>query len=334
MIYFYRLVSLLAWAIRTCSLVLLLIPVVSLIIPYVKDVDRYPSIREIRVYDQKMVKFANENVPTHIGRYDVSQLELIISFFLMIRLMSWVREQCADRTRALKARRHVHGLLTRMKKAKEAYGPKEIKELEHEFSAVKGGHRKERIKLLGDFLTLKKQLEGMERDLVFLSLDVVGSTHMKEGEGHFEITHDFLNFRSFVEEILSRYHVVKSTWTPDGLMCCFLSLPEAVKAAQECLSGLDHFNSSIKKMQKASFAIRCGIYAGRLWFDESIPLEELTDRVIDIAGHLQKNAPINTILLAESAVPKGTSFVGFVLTDIVVDKMRTLVWQKSPETSG
>jgi hypothetical protein len=42
------------------------------------------------------------------------------------------------------------------------------------------------------------------------------------------------------------------------------------------------------KLIKTDFSVRCGVNAGFVYFDETTPLE--ADRVIDVAGHMQKYA--------------------------------------------
>ena len=43
---------------------------------------------------------------------------------------------------------------------------------------------------------------------------------------------------------------------------------------------------------------RCGVNAGYVHFDEATPMEAMSDRVIDIAGHMQKYAEPNTVAVA------------------------------------
>jgi hypothetical protein len=70
---------------------------------------------------------------------------------------------------------------------------------------------------------------------------------------------------------------------------------------------------------KRDFVVRCGINAGYVYFDESIPLEEMSDRAIDIAGHMQKHAPPNSICIAKPAIEPLEDRTGFVQTTKIVD---------------
>ena len=52
---------------------------------------------------------------------------------------------------------------------------------------------------------------------------------------------------------------------------------------------------------KHDFAVRVGVNAGEVSYDETIPMEEMTDRVIDIAGHMQKHGAVDTISVTKQA---------------------------------
>ena len=60
---------------------------------------------------------------------------------------------------------------------------------------------------------------------------------------------------------------------------------------------VDEVNRTVKSMRR-DFVVRCGVNSGFVYFDESMPLEEVSDRVIDIAGHMQKHAKPNTVCVA------------------------------------
>src|SRR4030095_3512961 len=86
-------------------------------------------------------------------------------------------------------------------------------------------------------------------------------------------------------------------WTPDGVMACFAHVEDACQSGKDVIKSLKVFNSEVK-LSKADFSVRCGVNAGLVYFDDSTPLERISDRVIDVAGHMQKNAEPNTVLVA------------------------------------
>src|SRR4030042_5752242 len=105
--------------------------------------------------------------------------------------------------------------------------------------------KKDREKLLKLFAETKRKLDSMGRDLAFLSIDVVDSTGMKENEEKATIEYDFKEFKRFVDSKLTANGILKSAWTPDGVMSCFPTVDAAVKAAREVINGLEAFNKNV-----------------------------------------------------------------------------------------
>ncbi|MFT5418368.1 MAG: hypothetical protein ACI915_004719, partial [Gammaproteobacteria bacterium] len=105
-----------------------------------------------------------------------------------------------------------------------------------------------REELLELYARTKKALEAQKQLLSFLSINVVGSTRMKEHEDAAIATRDFSRYKALVEEILDRYEYLKASWTPDGVMVCFRETAQAVSAGQDVLRSLSHFNRDIKAM--------------------------------------------------------------------------------------
>jgi hypothetical protein len=115
-------------------------------------------------------------------------------------------------------------------------------------------------------------------------------------------------------------------------MICFSSVQSAVNAAQELIRGLDRFNREVKSI-KADFSVRCGINAGKVLFDQSLPMEEMTDRSIDVAGHMQKNAGANTICAGVGAVADLYTQLGFLPARRQVDGHEVYEWRAKPGTT-
>jgi hypothetical protein len=74
------------------------------------------------------------------------------------------------------------------------------------------------------------------------------------------------------------------------------------------------------------FTIRCGINAGRVFYDDSIPLEQFSDRVIDIAGHMQKYASANSIYIAKQVIESIKSPQNFKPIERIVDGLEVSEW--------
>jgi hypothetical protein len=78
---------------------------------------------------------------------------------------------------------------------------------------------------------------------------------------------------------------------------------------------------------KTPFAVRCGVNSGFVYLDDNMPLEQVSDRVIDIAGHMQKYAEPNTVAVAKSIVKPIADVAGFEPTDKVVDGHEVYSWK-------
>ncbi|MBI3553063.1 MAG: hypothetical protein HY077_11160 [Elusimicrobia bacterium] len=171
----------------------------------------------------------------------------------------------------------------------------------------------------------KKILEEQKKNLSFLAIDVVDSTSMKKGEDPAIAERDFRQYRKLVERIIEANKGLKAAWTPDGVMICFASVQNAVQAAQELIRTLDHFNREVKTL-KADFKVRCGINAGRVLFDDGVPMEQMSDRNIDIAGHMQKYAGANTIFIGAAAIEGMRAQFGFRPAKKEVDGCEVYEW--------
>lgn len=158
-----------------------------------------------------------------------------------------------------------------------------------------------RLAMLREYAEAKKFLFQEKRKLAFLSIDVVGSTKMKIGEDKLVIEHAFAEYKKFVERILKSNNIWKVAWTPDGIMCAFFTTEDAVKAAQEVLEGLAWFNDGVHQL-KMGFNVRCGINAGEVVFPEDKAMEEISDEVIDVAGHMQKYAAHGALWLSRGVM--------------------------------
>lgn len=183
---------------------------------------------------------------------------------------------------------------------------------------------KDRNELLQEFIALKSKLDAMGQHCAFLAVDVVDSTGMKSGEDKHLTIFDFDRYNQIAAACLFDNGVIKYATTPDGIMSCFRSVDNAVKAATDLLKNLEIFNLNEKQI-KRDFEVRCGINAGFVFIEE-MPMEQITDQVIDIAGHMQKYAKPSTIYLSGSAFEFLKNGKGFNETTEVIDGQRVYVW--------
>jgi class 3 adenylate cyclase len=170
--------------------------------------------------------------------------------------------------------------------------------------------------------------ESKRKRCVFLSIDVVGSTRMKESERELPVTITFQAYMKMLEEIFRRHSAWKESWTPDGVMVCFLELDAAVAAAQEVLRRLRTFNRT-ENLLRSRLSVRCGLNEGEVPIFEDSKLEKIAHRAIDISGHMQKNAKPDTLWLSAEVHKKLKKRSGFRPTGTSVDGLQAFEWSPS-----
>ncbi len=288
---------------------------------------RYPLVKSIYTARHAIMSTLGEGlkntIPTRIGGRDRTDWVLIV----LALMTSVIAGRIGDGARRKMFQRQmdvkVAGLRADMGLQE---GSALTKELEEKVRAMGSGGKTDREELLKIFAETKRKLDGMGRELAFLSIDVVGSTAMKEKEDAASAQIDFAEYRKLVENVFKANGVIKAAWTPDGVMACFSHIDTAVKAGQGVINALDHFNREVKLM-KTDFEVRCGVNSGFLYLDDNMPLEQVSDRVIDIAGHMQKYAEPNSVAVPKTAIKPLADAVGFSPTDKVVDGLEVYSWQ-------
>jgi class 3 adenylate cyclase len=188
-----------------------------------------------------------------------------------------------------------------------------------------------RTELLKRYREIENALKAAKRKrCAFLSIDVVGSTAMKVGERETDVAATFQAYAEMLKRIFDQCGAWKVAWTPDGVMVCFLQLDLAVTAGQLVLRSLKHFNETENRL-RTPFRVRCGLNTGEVPIFEDSKLESVADRVIDVAGHMQKQAPANTLWLSAEVCNLLANKSGFRATGQSVDGCE--VWGWSPEAS-
>jgi class 3 adenylate cyclase len=284
------------------------------------------SLFEARDYILKRcIPVLNHYVPTNIAGSDRSDW-ILIGLAIVITVISGSiaqRAQIAGNRRLLRK----SALAWRRKEGVKP-GSKLDAELETTLRMAEGGKSVNRQELLRVFAETKKKLDTFGREVAFLAMDVVGSVSMKAGEDPSSVQYDFEEYRKLVERIFRARGVLKTAWTPDGVMACFAHVEDACQAAKDVIKSLKPFNRDVK-ITKADFAVRCGVNAGLVYFDDSTPLETISDRVIDVAGHMQKHAEPNTVLVARKIIEPLRQLEEFTHTTQVVDGYEASIWRNA-----
>jgi class 3 adenylate cyclase len=162
----------------------------------------------------------------------------------------------------------------------------------------------------------------------FLSIDVAGSTRMKESEEELPVSITFRAYMNMLEEVFLQHNAWKEAWTPDGVMVCFPQLDMAVAAAQTVLHRLRTFNRT-ENLLKTRISVRCGVNEGRVPIFEDTKLEKVAHQVLDLTGHLQKHANPNTLWLSDEVWKQLKNRSGFMPTDKNVDGYKVFQWSPS-----
>ena len=307
------------------SIIFMLLFIAPLILHYVEDASSYRLIRTILDTDRTITVAVKENIPTKIGGKDMSRWIMIIGMFILSGTFTRMSEKFKDRSEYYKYKSNIDTWKRQMNLSDNAVI---LTPLNQKLEQLKSANKKDREQLIKEFIETKKKLDEMGRDLAFLAIDIVDSTGMKQGEEKAIIEHDFKEYKRFVERTFVTFGSIKSTWTPDGVMSCFTSVDAAVRAAREVINGLGEFNKNVKSMRR-DFMVRCGVNSGFVYFDESVPLEEISDRVIDIAGHMQKNAQPNTVCVAKPTIEPLNDRIGFEPANRFVDGYEVYEWKKT-----
>jgi class 3 adenylate cyclase len=150
--------------------------------------------------------------------------------------------------------------------------------------------------LLEMLFSLQRMLEGQKQRRVFLSVDVVKSSEMKQVTSELEVEHSFQQFHSWLEGIVSKHGGQIHSVAGDGAMCMFTEDVEAVKAALELQGSIHQFNAT-RNLLPTPFQIRCGISAGNVPVEEGMLIGQIHSHVLDRAANLQKKAKPGGIVI-------------------------------------
>ncbi len=303
---------------------IIILSIAAVVIPYIDGAKQYPMFQFIAKSADAATNLLRQQIPTKIKGHEVGIWMIIIGALILKSSSKSFSEKLGEKVYFIHFKRKYNFWKSQQHIKK---GSAITNKLDQTLNNLEKAKPKDREEILKQFIETKKKLDAMGRDLAFLSIDVVESTKMKEGEEKAFVEHDFREFKRFVDGVLLSNDVLKTTWTPDGVMSCFERVDQAVTAGRHVIIGLDAFNKHIKSM-KRDFIVRGGVNSGFVYYDESLPLEEIADRVIDIAGHFQKHAKPNSIWIAKPSIEPLATRDGFRATTEVVDGYEVYEWKK------
>lgn len=293
------------------------------LLPFFDGADSYPWVTRVIAFDTAMIDRVRTVAPTEMGRLDLARAFLAVTVLFVAATLDFGANQVA----ALAGQSNERKRLKRRKKFAQALmrQPKPAPPRPNKSEPTGSAEKKSREELVRLMVEARRELDAMTRDVAFFALDVVESTKMKLGEDPAFVEHDFREFRKMVDAEVAR-GLLKSAWTPDGAMICYDSLEHAVRGAQAMLRRLPVFNAKTRMMQ-TPFRVRCGINGGSVQYDAETPMEEMSDNVIDVAGHMQKYADPDTIFVATDLISRHKMKRGFDPVDTEVDGYAVSVWR-------
>lgn len=315
LIYSGKIIKLILRMLSLLCIILIITLLLPLALPYIKNATSYQYIKTALKIQHQINIFIKNTVPTKIAGFDATRWIGIFALIVLFSIFGNLRNKVESKLAKARLKRDYEKMKLELRVSEDS---KLLTPLKEKIEKMHTDNKTEREELLKLFAETKRKLDSMGRDLAFLSIDVVDSTGLKESEEKGVIEYNFREYKKFVESNLNSNGVIKTAWTPDGVMGCFSTVDAAVNAAKSVINELEKFNKEINTLKK-EFRIRCGINAGYVYFDETIPLEEMSDRVIDIAGHMQKHAPPNTICIAKPAIEPLQDRTGFVPIKKIVD---------------
>jgi len=159
-------------------------------------------------------------------------------------------------------------------------------------------------------LKLERQIESeFMRCGSMLDVDVAGSSEMKApGTSPAHIILSFERFRDYVANTVREFGGRVLNSNGDELMCFFEDTYAAVRSASAILERLDDFNAS-QNLLSRPFRFRLGIHTGDCLVD--LVHGRAFSPLVDLAGHLQKAAEVNQLVISEdtlAVLPKGLPF--------------------------
>ena len=180
---------------------------------------------------------------------------------------------------------------------------------------------------------LEAQLErDFVRDGTFLDVDIADSYGLKASELRPErVFVSFERFRGYVAKQVGDHAGRILNSNGDEVMAFFLSADAAVGCARALLAALPVWNARENLLER-QFRVRIGVHTGRSAVDLASGVAY--SPVLDVAGHLQKNAPIGGVLISEAthqALADGRS--GFEQgAELPRESLKT--WVLRPESVG
>ena len=182
----------------------------------------------------------------------------------------------------------------------------------------------ERYQLLQQLLEIQNRLKSDEREVTFLSVDIVGSTRMKADNDPLAVEYTFTEYHRYIEQIVHKFGGRIHSTAGDGVTAVFDDPALAVRAGKATLAGLFEFNMARNKTSR-DIVLRAGLHSGHV----QAPGGDATDvdfaLVIDLAAHMQKAAPAGSLAVSQATLARVPGH-GLNGESVAVDEHAALIW--------
>lgn len=151
-------------------------------------------------------------------------------------------------------------------------------------------------RVMQEELTVLLESLGEVQRVAVLSVDVAGSTRMKEGQDPLVVEWCFGEYQRLVAEVTLQFGGRVESTAGDGAILSFGQAEDAIAAAAEMLRTIAQFNETRNRLP-SPFAVRIGAHIG----ESRGALEQVqyTD-LIDHAAHIEANTPTGCVGLSEA----------------------------------
>lgn len=195
-----------------------------------------------------------------------------------------------------------------------------------------------RQQLLSKLQRIQEELRAEEKFVTFVSVDVAGSTRIKQNCNPLDAEYTFGEYHRYIEALCHRFGGRIHSTAGDGVTAAFDVPERAVLASRAMLSGLFEFNAFRNKTGQ-TFDVRIGIHCGTVMAPDMDVEKVNFASVIDLAAHFQKATDVGSLALSEAV--KGHLTPGVIALEeetVNVDGLTGYVWRTKtrglPATSG
>ncbi|NUQ00850.1 MAG: protein kinase, partial [Armatimonadetes bacterium] len=145
--------------------------------------------------------------------------------------------------------------------------------------------------------------EVFRREMTVVSFDLAGSTALKQASGGTVAIGPVFNaYRELVDKCLNEFNCAEAVWAGDGTVALFPTPSDAVAAAQGIVLGLREINARFP--ETPNLGVRAGIHTGSVLRDPNQPLGQVTSTVLDMTGHIQKDAKVGLVEVSQATLDK------------------------------